>query len=75
MYREEYGEYIHILVLASVELIFINSVLGSPKLGKIIEQIHFAMFKAVVLDSRGRVGERGENGEGKEGVDGRGGSR
>ena len=49
--------------------------LRSPKLGKIIEQIHFAMFKAVVLDSRGRVGERGENGEGKEGVDGRGGSR
>ena len=33
--------------------------LGSPKLGKIIEQIHFAMFKAVILDSRGGVGERG----------------
>ena len=56
-------------------LIVINSVLGSPKLGKLIEQIHFAMFKAVILDSRGGVGERGENGEGKEGVDGRGGSR
>lgn len=72
MYREEYGGYIHILVLV---VSVINSVLGSPKLGKIIEQIHFAMFKAVVLDSRGRVGERGENREGKEGVDGRGGSR
>ena len=49
--------------------------LRSPKLGKIIEQIHFATFKAVILDSRGGVGERGENREGKEGVDGRGGSR
>ena len=49
--------------------------LGSPKLGKLIEQMHFAMFKAVIYDSRGGVGERGENREGKEGVDGRGGSR
>ena len=35
--------------------------LRSPKLGKLIEQIHFAMFKAVVLDSRGRGrGKRGK---------------
>ena len=67
MYREQYGEYIHILVL-----IILKSVLGSPNIF-VLE--HFAMFKAVVLDSRGRVGERGENREGKEGVDGRGGSR